>query len=34
MTWPLEAEEKLGVTLPSDRELEQVRTVGDYGVSA
>jgi hypothetical protein len=29
MCWPLEAEAKLGVTL-SDRQLERVRTVGQF----
>jgi acyl carrier protein len=30
MCWPLEAEEKLGVTLPGHRVLEQVETVGQF----
>ena len=29
MCWPLEAEEKLGVTFP-DRELERIQTVGQF----
>ncbi|MGK7873042.1 MAG: acyl carrier protein [Xenococcaceae cyanobacterium] len=28
--WPLEAEEKLGVTFPDDQVLEKVQTVGDW----